>query len=49
MGHSEGKKFIENNSHIKNRGKPTCGDIDVLLTRRDEKPFEGFLNKLVRG
>lgn len=29
------------------RGKPTCGDIDILITRKDEKPIAGMIEKLV--
>ena len=34
---------------IVNRGKATCGDIDILMSRADGKPFDGFLNRVVRG
>lgn len=34
---------------IENRGKATCGDIDILMSRADGKPFEGFLNRVVKG
>ena len=30
------------------RGKQTCGDIDILITRRDGKSFAGFLPKLIK-
>ena len=29
------------------RGKPTCRDVDILMTRNDEKPTAGLLQKLV--
>mmetsp|Transcript_6431 Transcript_6431/g.5789 ORF Transcript_6431/g.5789 Transcript_6431/m.5789 type:complete len:112 (+) Transcript_6431:1459-1794(+) len=31
------------------RGKPTCGDIDILITRKDGKPFGNFLSRLVEA
>ena len=29
------------------RGKPQCGDVDILITRMDEKPLAGMLELLV--
>jgi len=29
------------------RGKDTCGDVDVLITRKDNNPVEGMLNPLI--
>ena len=29
------------------RGKPTCGDVDILITRTDDKPINGMLTTLV--
>lgn len=29
------------------RGKASCGDVDILLTRKDEKPINGMLEKLI--
>ena len=29
------------------RGKPSCGDVDVLITRNDDKPIDGMLEPLV--
>jgi DNA polymerase/3'-5' exonuclease PolX len=29
------------------RGKQSCGDVDILLTRKDEKPINGMLEKLI--
>lgn len=29
------------------RGKQSCGDVDILLTRKDEKPINGMLEKLL--
>lgn len=31
------------------RGKATCGDVDILLTRKDGKPFGNFLTKVVKA
>ena len=31
------------------RGAPTCGDIDILITRLDGKRDPGYLLKLVRS
>mmetsp|Transcript_7119 Transcript_7119/g.6393 ORF Transcript_7119/g.6393 Transcript_7119/m.6393 type:complete len:174 (+) Transcript_7119:1436-1957(+) len=31
------------------RGKPDCGDIDVIITRKDDKPFGNFLSRLVQS
>lgn len=30
------------------RGKETCGDIDILITRKDGKSSSGFIQKLVK-
>ncbi len=30
------------------RGKQTCGDIDILVTRKDGKPITNFLSTLIR-
>jgi hypothetical protein len=32
-----------------NRGKATCGDIDILMSREDGKPFAGFLSRVVKA
>jgi len=29
------------------RGKDNCGDVDVLITRKDDKPVAGMLNPLI--
>jgi len=29
------------------RGKQSCGDVDILLTRKDEKPINGMLETLL--
>lgn len=29
------------------RGKPTCGDVDILITRKDDKPVSGMLEQLI--
>ena len=29
------------------RGRTSCGDVDILLTRKDEKPINGMLEKLI--
>ena len=29
------------------RGKPMCGDVDILITRKDDKPVKGMLTTLV--
>ena len=29
------------------RGKATCGDVDCLVTRTDNKPVEGMLEQLI--
>ena len=29
------------------RGRPTCVDVDCLVTRLDDKPIEGMLEKLI--
>lgn len=29
------------------RGKETCGDIDILITRKDGANIRGFLMKLI--
>lgn len=31
------------------RGKPTSGDADLLMTRKDGGPYKGFLEKLVKS
>jgi len=30
------------------RNKPTCGDVDILITRKDNKPTAGMLEPLLR-
>ena len=30
------------------RGKPTCGDIDILVTMKDGSPIKGFCEKMVK-
>jgi DNA polymerase lambda len=29
------------------RGKQSCGDVDILMTRKDDKPINGMLEKLI--
>lgn len=29
------------------RGKPTCGDVDILITRTDDKPVKGMLEPIL--
>jgi len=29
------------------REKPTCGDVDILITTIEERPVSGMLNRLV--
>ena len=29
------------------RGKPTCGDVDILVTRTDDKPVKGMLEPIL--
>ena len=29
------------------RGKPTCGDVDCLVTRTDDEPIQGMLEELL--
>jgi DNA polymerase lambda len=29
------------------RGRPTCGDIDILITLKDGSPVKGLCEKLV--
>ena len=29
------------------RGKSNCGDVDVLITRNDDKPIDGMLEPLI--
>ncbi len=31
------------------RGKQTCGDIDILITRKDGGEYLGFLHLLVKS
>lgn len=39
---------IDNAKRKSHRGKPTCGDIDILITRKDGKSFAGFLTKVIK-
>ena len=29
------------------RGRPTCGDVDILITRLDDKPVSGMLEPVI--
>ncbi|MFM7853143.1 MAG: hypothetical protein ACKO96_14785 [Flammeovirgaceae bacterium] len=29
------------------RGKQTCGDVDILITRTDDQPVKGMLEQLL--
>jgi len=29
------------------RGRPTCGDVDILITRTDDKPVKGMLEPIL--
>jgi len=29
------------------RGRQSCGDVDILITRKDDKPITGMLEKLL--
>ena len=29
------------------RGRPTCGDVDILVTRTDDKPVKGMLEPIL--
>lgn len=29
------------------RGRPTCGDVDILITRTDDKPVSGMLEPIL--
>ncbi len=29
------------------RGRATCGDMDILITRKDDRPVEGLLKRVV--
>ena len=29
------------------RGRPTCGDVDILITRTDDKPVAGMLEPIL--
>ena len=31
------------------RGRETCGDVDCLVTRLDDKPIDGMLEKLLKA
>lgn len=50
---SNSKKKLNSNqfliANILIRGKPSCGDIDILITRKDGKPFNDFLLQLVHS
>ena len=50
VDHIEGDRlfiYYKNFMIINNRQRPSCGDIDIILTRKDGQPYDDFMQKLI--